>query len=99
GILLGLNTDKPPKKCNGFPVLHPKTTTRQLGYWVGNATTAINSTTTENRDDLQQFGSAKNFTIQCGCTAVNFVYDKSPRAHGGIGLQELMQRYEQPELI
>lgn len=35
-ILIGLKTHSTPSRWDGFPVLHPAETTRQLGSWVGN---------------------------------------------------------------
>ncbi|EGZ04937.1 hypothetical protein PHYSODRAFT_415154, partial [Phytophthora sojae] len=35
-VLIGINTAKAPARWQGFPVLAPTATTRQLGYWVGN---------------------------------------------------------------
>lgn len=42
-ILIDFNKANTPIKWNGYPVLQPHETTRQLGYWVGNR-----DTTTEN---------------------------------------------------
>ncbi|EGZ17916.1 hypothetical protein PHYSODRAFT_375482, partial [Phytophthora sojae] len=39
-VLMGLNTYGNPQRWNGFPVLSPAATTRQLGYWVGNLMSA-----------------------------------------------------------
>eukprot|EP00644_Phytophthora_capsici_P008443 jgi/Phyca11/114367/e_gw1.26.257.1 len=42
-VLIGLNTRDVPHQWNGFPVLDPQATTRQLGYWVGNRDTTMDN--------------------------------------------------------